>query len=296
MQVPTERQQVSEYHILSFGAGVQSTTLYLMSLLGQVPKFDAAIFADTQEEPEEVYRHLEWIKSIPGGPPLLIKSKGRIGEHLKNGTNSTGQRFVAIPAFTSSDGGATVGITRRQCSREYKTEVVSQAIRREVLGLAPRQRIAKGVIVHRYIGISLDEAGRARRIRDIFIKREHRAMHPHFPLIEKFMTRTNCLDWLARYGVPHQTPRSACVFCPYHSDYEWIMLRDSDPVGWRRAVEIDHVLRQPGSVVNRKMDAKMYLHRSCKPLDEVVFDDRPDPRKEQLAINFSQECEGMCGL
>ena len=50
-------------HILNLGAGVQSTALYLMSLDGEVQKFDAAIFADTQEEPEDVYRHLEWMES-----------------------------------------------------------------------------------------------------------------------------------------------------------------------------------------------------------------------------------------
>ncbi|NBW19669.1 MAG: hypothetical protein EBR82_68020 [Caulobacteraceae bacterium] len=51
-------------HILNLGAGVQSTALYLMSLDGEVQKFDAAIFADTQEEPEDVYRHLEWMESL----------------------------------------------------------------------------------------------------------------------------------------------------------------------------------------------------------------------------------------
>ena len=35
-------------NILNLGAGVQSTALYLMSIDGEVPKFDYAIFADTQ--------------------------------------------------------------------------------------------------------------------------------------------------------------------------------------------------------------------------------------------------------
>lgn len=39
-----------EFHILNLGAGVQSTALYLMSMRGEAPKFDCAIFADTQEE------------------------------------------------------------------------------------------------------------------------------------------------------------------------------------------------------------------------------------------------------
>jgi hypothetical protein len=44
--------------LLSLGAGVQSTTLLLMSVYGDLPKLDAAIFADTGWEPKRVYEHL----------------------------------------------------------------------------------------------------------------------------------------------------------------------------------------------------------------------------------------------
>ena len=43
-----------EYHILNLGAGVQSTTLYLMGMRGELEHdFDVAIFADPQDEPQE---------------------------------------------------------------------------------------------------------------------------------------------------------------------------------------------------------------------------------------------------
>ena len=41
--------------VLSLGAGVQSTTLLLMSELGELPLLDAAIFADTQSEPSVAF-------------------------------------------------------------------------------------------------------------------------------------------------------------------------------------------------------------------------------------------------
>jgi hypothetical protein len=67
-------------HILNLGAGIQSTTLYLMSLKGEesefVPRFDYAVFADTQEEPASVYRHLDWLRSL-GGIPILADIAGR---------------------------------------------------------------------------------------------------------------------------------------------------------------------------------------------------------------------------
>ena len=45
--------------VLSFGAGVQSTTLLMMSLAGELPPLDAVVFADTGWEPRAVYAHLE---------------------------------------------------------------------------------------------------------------------------------------------------------------------------------------------------------------------------------------------
>jgi len=39
---------------------------------------------------------------------------------------------------------------------------------------------------------------------------------------------------------------------------------------------------------------EIYLHRSCKPLDEVDFDNEED--KGQLGFDFQSECEGMCGI
>jgi hypothetical protein len=45
----------SPIHILSLGAGVQSSTLALMAAAGEItPMPEAAIFADTQGEPQSV--------------------------------------------------------------------------------------------------------------------------------------------------------------------------------------------------------------------------------------------------
>ncbi len=143
---------MTEYHILNLGAGVQSTTLYLMFMRGELPvKLDCAIFADTQEEPGAVYEHLEWLKSLKG-PEILVRTCGKLGDDLTHGRNTTGQRFAAIPAFTTANGGGDVGRTRRQCSKEYKTEVIQRTIRREVLGLAPGRRVPRTTKVHQSEG------------------------------------------------------------------------------------------------------------------------------------------------
>jgi hypothetical protein len=291
-----------EVHILNLGAGVQSTWLYLAFINGWLglPKLDCAIWADTGDEPGaearelglpdtegSVYAHLDWLRSL-GGPPILSGNNGVISHDLSVGKNSTGDRFVSIPAFTTD--GKKKGKAKRQCTKEYKLEVIGRVMRREFLGL-PKGRSPVGIIVHQYLGLSFDEGGR--------VARNMRAPRPkyikmHFPLWENFITRANCeTDLVAR--VPHKTPRSACVECPFHTDDEWLKIK-SVPLDWARAVRIDESLRTSGSVANRKMDQTMYLHRSCQPLVQIEFKPSDNALAKQSTINFAAECLGMCGL
>jgi hypothetical protein len=284
---------MKELHILNLGAGVQSTTLYLMFMRGDLkPNIDYAIFADTGEEPTPVYRHLEWLQSL-NGPRILVRSIGKLGEDLKHGRNSTGQRFASIPAYTTDEPGSPKGMIRRQCTKEYKLDVIEQTIRHEIVGLKPRQWFPRDEInVRQYLGISFDEAGRAARVRLRFA--EIPWATPLFPLIERQITRSMCQQRLKTFGVPHEVPRSACVFCPYRSNEEWRWLRDNDPAGFQRAVEIDVALRTPGNVVNRNLDQQLYVHRSCRPLAEA-FLEKHESFRDQTFMGFYQECHGLCG-
>ena len=278
---------VVEYHVLNLGAGVQSTTLYLMGMHGELERnFDVAIFADPQDEPAAVYEHLEWLES-QGGAPIIRGTAGCLGDDLQSGRDGTGQSFASIPAFTAIHEGDPLGMVRRQCTREYKIEVIEKTIRRELLGLKFRQQIPKNVHVHQYIGFSYDEARRAARMRGRYASIKWASCH--FPLIDEVMKRGDCLRWLDDHGgVPHQTPRSACVFCPFHSNDEWRRVKEN-PVDWERACEVDDSLRIEGNIVNRGLNAKLYVHRSCRPLREVNLND------SQMSL-FDMECEGGCGL
>jgi len=277
--------------VLNLGAGVQSTTLFLMSMDDDesvVPKFDYAIFADTQEEPDAVYGHLEWLKSL-GGPPILMDTAGKLGDDLASGINSAGERFASIPAYTTAVEGFEDGKTRRQCTKEYKVDVVGKVIRRQILELEFGQHIPKGTVIHQFIGYSYDEPTRLIGAKARFQKTPWAI--PHFPLFDMEMTRGDCRAYL-KDRVPHEVPRSACVFCPFKSNSEWRRLRDEDPKGWDRAVEVDAVLRRSGSIVSRGLDKKLYIHRSCFPLASAPID-QPDPPVER---GFDFECEsGMCG-
>lgn len=311
---------MKKVHILNLGAGVQSTKLALefdgleiLDKSGTAIQLDAAFFGDTQDEPVAVYEHLHWICGAVTRYPIHIRSKGRLSEHLMRGQNSTGQRFASIPAFTKDgDSNASPGMVRRQCSAEYKIDVISKAIRREILGLKAGLTVPKDVQVTQYLGISADETSRAVRVmrngvpanlklksrrwnyfdlQEFFADRRWRF---GFPLVDRGQTRADCLEYLES-RVPHETPRSACVQCPYHDDAEWARIKQV-PADWNLAVDVDRSLRIVGNVVNRNLDQQLFLHRSCVPLEFVILNPTPDPRKAQLSMNFSYECLGVCGV
>ena len=279
--------------ILNLGGGVQSTTLYLMAMRGEINPIDCAIFADLGEEPKSVYAHMEWLKSL-NGPTIHVVSAGTLGDDIIYGINSkghstifskSGDRFASIPAFTAQKEGEPLGKIRRQCTSEYKIVPIERFIRRTLLSLEKGQRIKTKLT--QLFGISLDEAGRATRIK---------ANSPHwsepvFPLCDKMMTRADCVKWLQTFGIQHTVPRSACVFCPYKSNHEWLLLRETDPEGWARAVEIDDALRVEGTAIKSKLNEKLYIHKSCRPLKEVHL---TDSERGQSAFNL--ECEGGCAL
>lgn len=280
--------------VLSLGAGVQSTTVYLLALDGKIQPFDAAIFADTQEEPQGVYRHLEWLmreQGIRGGAPILIRTRGKLGDDLETG-RSWSKGFTSIPAFSQKPNGDH-GKVRRQCTHDYKTALIEQVIRRELFCLPRGRGLGRGMSIEQAVGISSDEAGRAIKIQARIAKR--RKWSVDFPLLTLRWTRADCVRYL-RGRVPHEVPRSACVFCPFKSDAAWRLLRDHDADGWRRALEIDALLRRVGARVNRGMREPLFLHSSLKPLAEIDFDALAREDARQGWLGFAQECEGMCGV
>ena len=264
--------QNANSRVISLGAGVQSSVMALMAAKGELrPMPEAAIFADTQWEPKDVYEHLDWLeKQLPF--PVYRVSEGNIKDHALAGKNKRGTNFVTMPFFTKH------GIGRRQCTNDYKLEPIRKKIR-DVMGLKPRQR-AKDLICESWIGISLDEMQRIKESRDYYIK--HR-----WPLIEKRMSRRDCLKWFDTHYPGRKLAKSACIGCPYHSNDLWRDMRKNDPESFQEAIDFDKKIRK----ANQK-DLDQYVHQTLKPLDEVDFDTLED--KGQLS--FLDECDGMCGV
>ena len=273
-------------HVLSLGAGVQSTALLLMSIQGLLPKLEVAIFADTGWEPNEVYFHLDIIKAKAekAGIPVVTVNNGNIRDQYMEGG-----RFASIPLHVIDENGKR-GMVRRQCTREFKILPIENYMRRELLGLKKGQRAPKEPVFSQWMGITFDEMGRAKQSRDKWKVHRFPFLSDicHEPMLPKPWKRSDCIRYLEAEWPELNVPRSACIGCPYHSNSEWRRIKES-PEDWRDAVEFDEAIRtQTG------LKGKAYLHQSCKPLSEV--DLRTDIEKGQGVLSFMDECDGMCGL
>ncbi|HEV2673276.1 MAG TPA: hypothetical protein VGV37_01960 [Aliidongia sp.] len=260
--------------LLSLGAGVQSSTLALMAARGETDEMpDGAIFADAGWEPDAVYRQVDWLESVLPFPVHRV-SVGNLREDIEAQAADPRRRIAAVPWFTLSPSGKR-GMGRRQCTKEYKLTPIRRKVRELLGGKTP-----KGA-VEMWIGISTDEAWRVKPSQVGYIINRH-------VLIEKRMSRQGCVRWLAERQY-RLAPKSACKGCPYHDDTMWRDMKINDPSSFSDAVVADRLIRNGGS----NMRSQQFMHRSCKPLDQVDFSNLEDLGQLNL---FNNECEGMCGV
>lgn len=279
--------------ILSLGAGVQSTTLLLQALCGDIEPIDAAIFADTGWEPDEVYEHLGMLREEAAkfGVPLITVSAGNIRDdhidpqhpHLfirkpRKHPEWQGKQRTFIPFYVINPDG-TSGKTYRTCTKTYKIEPVEKMIR-HLLGLKPRQPWPKEHAIDQLFGISWDETERMRDPSIACIKN-------HYPLVDQRMTRDGCHTYMASKG--WTAPRSACVGCPFHSNEEWRKIRARSEVEFKEAVEFDATMRQRHVDGKLPLEGEPFIHSQRIPLDQVDLGTDTEP-------GWEEECQGYCGV
>lgn len=313
------------HDVLSAGMGVQSSTLLklndlgLIVLDGVVRRAECGIFGNTQREPRSVERWIEWLApqlSIP----LYVETKGDLGADslVVNRSKKTGKLYQKnmLPLFMKKADGSR-GILNRKCTSEYKIRVIYRKLRelypdeyrawrrtyrdelkalaiyedavkqargskasiKPAFPLEAWRRMQANALVCSWIGISTDEAERQKPSREPWIV-------TRYPLIEMGWSRQMCIDWFMKeFGV--RPPRSACKFCPYHSDAEWIRLKLEEPEEFAEAVQYERALQEANSR-DEVATGIPYLHDSLIPLDQVQFKDAPD--------KFGEECGGVCGV
>lgn len=267
---------------ISLGAGVQSSAMYMMSVLGEhgVPRADVAIFADTMDEGRDTYEFLEvieeWGRQQENPIPIHKVSEGHLSADVIARHRGEKKRCAAIPAFVVGEDGKPAPM-RRHCTAEYKVRPIQKFVRRNVMGLKHGERIGKKHALC-MLGISNDELGRMK-------DNPEKWASNGYPLVDAGLNRDDCRSYVEQKGLP-TPPRSACVFCPFHSTDVWKEMRDDSPDDFEKACVIDEAIRDMSASGVRQ---EAFLHRSLRPLRDEPFDDG------QMDL-FWDECEGHCGI
>lgn len=259
---------------LALGAGVQSSTVLMLTLAGELPPVAAAIFADTGWEPPAVYAHLAAMEArcADAGLPLVRVKDGDIRDFTRK--PGTGAPWDAPFYLHRADG--SIGPATRQCTRALKIRPMRREIRRRMAAAGARRAV-------QVFGISADEFHRMRQPDVGYLDHD-------YPLVEMRWTRATCIAYLAERGVV--APRSACIGCPFHSDAEWRAIR-ARPDEWAEAVEWERRV-QAERLAGSGMTGVPFVHRSGVPLEDVDLSTPED--HGQLALGFGDECAGVCGV
>lgn len=289
---PKQREVVADFVLL--GAGVQSSTIVEMIVLGELEKPEAVIFADTGNEPPWVYEQVAYLRKRLEGIniPLVLVENGHIIDDLRLAL----KRFASMPLYTLSRKGKK-GMLRRQCTNEYKIVPADNYVKNWMIENEHgkwskpdkngriRRLIHPRKAVRYWYGITTEESFR--------MAKSHSWRLNHYPLIEKKMSRTDCVKWLTEHSLPIPK-KSSCIVCPYHGDEFWFMLYKDEPDVFEFACKFDDSLRDPDSdyYFQRSRDS-VYLHKSCKPLREIDFETLMDKKKRdalKLELVLSRPC------
>lgn len=293
--------------VISLGWGVQSWTLAAMSALEELPPVDFAIHSDTTWERQSTYEFAaQWTPWLAerGVNVVTVNDQDVAGAVV----DQWGGTF--IPAYTLTpasihDGhtwevneetdetewvfdpdlvGTTVtgknGQLRRQCTNRWKIT----PMRRQIAAELDRRGLSKTPgIVQQWLGITLDEWRRAKDSDVQYIKHV-------FPLLDRKMTRGDCIAWLAKNGLP-APDKSACTFCPYHNRLAWEQMKREGGADWQQAVEVDAAIR------DKRPPFPLFVHPTRVPLEDAVRipEDYGAEQLEMFSGDDDDECDsGYC--
>jgi 3'-phosphoadenosine 5'-phosphosulfate sulfotransferase (PAPS reductase)/FAD synthetase len=139
-----------ELRVLSLGWGVQSFTLAAMSALGELPKLDVLIHADTSWERQATYEFAaKWQPWLESKGMLVVSASSLSARRPQvNKTNIMSRLIIEMKEVNPDK-------LNRQCTGAWKIFIVKQLIRQE---MAIRGIKLGSEVVEQWLGISWDEA------------------------------------------------------------------------------------------------------------------------------------------
>ena len=265
--------------ILSCGAGMQSSALFLMSCqnaLAQkkgkpavwplVPIYDVSVFCDLGLEPPWVLKQVQFLQRCgeSSGVPFVVLKSPLYQDFIENFGE---RRAISIPWWTLKEDGHKSTMPRN-CTIDYKVNVIAKYVRWHLLGYRKYQRLRdvdlKGHEMH--MGFGAEETRRCKENPNpLFINK--------FPLVEMGLKRADNYAYIKDvWGL--STRASACTFCPYHRNYFFQFLKENEPEQFAQVVHIDELLRD--KTPKPPMDSDLFISRSRKSLVDLCPADCKD--------------------
>lgn len=289
---------------MSFGGGVQSTAIAFL-VLERHPQLMAAcggilpdlfIFADTGDEPQALYPHIEGMAGLlrqAGYHFEVVRAPmGTLSAHITRAADQGYSRAEQLPFFVhDAEKYKSAYAIPRRCTKAFKIE----PIRRFATfwyGIH-RGKPHGGGTVQMWLGLSADEK---QRLKQGPVPGQEWATYFQ-PLAAMNWHRADCINYLAgkTYADGRQVliARSACVFCPFHSMAEWRAIK-ANPADWAKAVAVDEALERAhtnGGAFGFKNP--LYLNsRGCRLRDLDLSAPAPDDQRSL----WDNECAGVCGV
>jgi hypothetical protein len=213
---------MNQLKVISYGGGVQSTALVVLSAMGEID-FPQAVFANVGDDSEK-QATLDYVQMITpwaanhGIEVIQVKRTGlTLLEDHKSHVEASGSTPLPVK-FPNS------GLGNRTCTNQWKIQPIGKWL------------IANGATEYfkaeLAIGISVDEIQRATNGRDR--KYEHRV----FPLLDLGLSRNDCIELIRKAGLP-EPPKSSCWFCPFHTLNFWRSSRNSNPELFESVVALE---------------------------------------------------------
>jgi 3'-phosphoadenosine 5'-phosphosulfate sulfotransferase (PAPS reductase)/FAD synthetase len=271
---------------MSWGGGVQSTALAYMCIErhpdlmrvtgGNLPSL--FIFADTGEEPRAVYEHIERVRvdlEQAGFLFSVVRKPGKLSDTIHKGR-------LDIPLWTVSQTGKR-GPMRRACTFDYKAKPLDKAARK-AFGIDLRKKARPIPLLGQWYGISTDEAQRVRTSTD-------RWRQYLYPLVLMGWSRDKCVQYLESKGI--NTPKSACVFCPFRSNALWADLPEDE---LNYVAGLEDIIREKwigGQGYIGKLKSLPSFHSSGIPIREKPW---VKTKTDEETEGFNNECSGACGV
>lgn len=260
--------------ILSCGSGMQSTALALMACENAkkpethsaVPVYDAIIFCDLGNEPEWVYKQTDFIAEAckNAGISFYVLDSPM----YENLTSNYGKRRVVSVPFWAINKDGKKSKMPRNCTLEYKVNLITKFVRWELLGYKKGQRTKpEDIKAHEmHMGFSYEERKRCR-------ENPHKLFVNKFPLVEMKLERKDNYAYIRDvWGL--ETKASACNICPFHRNYFFSYLKDHHKKGYESVLAFDEILET--ETKNTKIKGQLFISRSRKRVKDLTPEECDD--------------------